>query len=626
MRARRGVVAAGLWVLLGAFPVSAQDTIQVADSTRAADSTAVLPALDSLAADTLVGDVPDSLRVYRMEPLPGVRPTGDPALVAAWDLDDLLRTRANTLLELLSTEPGAIPLRTGDYGSPEGMVFLQRAGGRLRVFIDGSEEPALDGSVPDLAQISLGGLASVRVDRAGGETRIHLRTLQPEAPSPLSVIEAGTGDLETNIFRGTFLHPNAFGGGLSLVFERVDSEGVGENGAGSLQNVWFRYVRPLGDRFTLSGDIRSRRVQSELDRAAPTASRSTRSLRLRGRLADGVGLELYATENRLDLSSDTVTLPLLPGDDVAGTRALGVPRSSHYGARLGLERGPLWGQASVRHMDPAGRPTIQRGDVDGGIAGRAGGVSGRFGLDRRSGETRSVVGISAWTGSLLGVSLYGSWDRGERFWQLPAAPGLGIVPDSLAALYPEGSDARYLTAGARVDWGPLQLDGAWLRAELDSVLPLGNRVDLGIRAFPGDDATGFQVSGSLGLPVGGFRLEGSLQEWDEEGIYRPRRIYRGGISFHDTFYPTENLEITASLLAEGRDPMLVPVPDPATGTGPVRVPFYQSWNAHLQIRVVTVRIFVRWDNLFIRPNNQDIPGLALPRTRAMYGVRWTLRN
>jgi hypothetical protein len=56
------------------------------------------------------------------------------------------------------------------------------------------------------------------------------------------------------------------------------------------------------------------------------------------------------------------------------------------------------------------------------------------------------------------------------------------------------------------------------------------------------------------------------------------------------------------------------------------VPFYQSWNAHLMIRVVTVRLFLRWENLFLRQNNQDLPGRLLPTTRVMYGVRWTLRN
>jgi hypothetical protein len=125
--------------------------------------------------------------------------------------------------------------------------------------------------------------------------------------------------------------------------------------------------------------------------------------------------------------------------------------------------------------------------------------------------------------------------------------------------------------------------------------------------------------------VDGFQLEGSLERWDEEGILRPAQIYRGGLTFHDVFYPTGNLEITAGAVVEGRDPMLLPIPDAVTG-GPVRVPFYQSWNAHLQIRVVTVRVFIRWDNLFLRPENQDLPGRLLPRTRAMYGVRWTLNN
>lgn len=601
----------GVAAVLTPGPGWAQDTLQVADTLAAADSASVL--LDSLALADLPGDtVPDSLVVRRMEPLPGVRPDADPARVAFWGRDELLRTRALTLTELLSTVPGAVPVRTGDYGSPMGVVFNGRAGGRLRIFIDGSEEPALDGSVPELDQVSLGGLESVEVTRSGGETRIFLTSRQAEVPDPESTIEAGTGDLETNIFRGSFIHPDAFGGSVGLVFERLDSEGRGDNGAGSLQNVWFRYLRPLGDRVTVSGEIRSRTVESALPRTPPSLSRLSRTARVRTRLFEGAALELYATENRLDLTEDSTVA------DVA--------RNQHYGARLGWSDGPAWGQAAFRYRNPAGRPTIQQVDLDGGFSRPSlGGVSGRVGWDRVEGEQRWTWGVSAWTRPLLGISLYGSLDRGVRGWQLPAPPGLGNVPDSLAALYPEESDARYLRAGARVDLGPLRLDGAALRTESDAILPLGNRVDRGIQAFPGEDATGFEVSGSLGLPVSGFALEGSLQQWDEAGVYRPERIYRGGLTFHDTFYPTGNLEITGSLLVEGRTPMEIPVLDPDTGSAQ-QVPFYQSWNAYLQIRVVTVRIFVRWDNLFIRDNNQDIPGLLLPRTRAMYGVRWTLLN
>jgi hypothetical protein len=264
--------------------------------------------------------------------------------------------------------------------------------------------------------------------------------------------------------------------------------------------------------------------------------------------------------------------------------------------------------------------------VDGGfVLAGVGGVSGRFGLDRAGGSSYAVWGVSGWTEPILGVSFYGSLDDGDRGWELPARYRLRGVPDSLAGTLPQGSGGTFIRAGARLDVGPLELDGSVLRTEVDRVVPLGSRVDRSEVAFPGEEATGFQVSGSLGILVEGLSVVGSLQQWDEGGIYRPARVYRGGISFRDTFYPTENLEIAARFLVEGRDPMQVAIPDPATGA-PLEVPFYQSWNADIQIRVVTVRLFIRWDNLSLRENNLDIPGYLLPRTRAMYGVRWILRN
>ena len=56
------------------------------------------------------------------------------------------------------------------------------------------------------------------------------------------------------------------------------------------------------------------------------------------------------------------------------------------------------------------------------------------------------------------------------------------------------------------------------------------------------------------------------------------------------------------------------------------VPFYQSWYARLQVRVVTVRVFIGWENLAVRRNLQDFPERVLPATRAFYGIRWTLWN
>ena len=71
--------------------------------------------------------------------------------------------------------------------------------------------------------------------------------------------------------------------------------------------------------------------------------------------------------------------------------------------------------------------------------------------------------------------------------------------------------------------------------------------------------------------------------------------------------------------------MLVAVADPELPDAvPATVPFYQSWHGFVQVRVQMFRIFVSWENVTIRRNNQDFPGRVLPITRATYGVRWSL--
>jgi hypothetical protein len=56
------------------------------------------------------------------------------------------------------------------------------------------------------------------------------------------------------------------------------------------------------------------------------------------------------------------------------------------------------------------------------------------------------------------------------------------------------------------------------------------------------------------------------------------------------------------------------------------VPFYQNWYARMQVRIVTVQIFIAWDNFSRRPELQHYPGRVLPITRTMYGIRWTMFN
>jgi hypothetical protein len=56
------------------------------------------------------------------------------------------------------------------------------------------------------------------------------------------------------------------------------------------------------------------------------------------------------------------------------------------------------------------------------------------------------------------------------------------------------------------------------------------------------------------------------------------------------------------------------------------VPFYQSWYTDVQVRVLTVHLFIRWENFTLRQRLQDFPGRVLPYTRSVYGVKWIMWN
>jgi hypothetical protein len=120
-------------------------------------------------------------------------------------------------------------------------------------------------------------------------------------------------------------------------------------------------------------------------------------------------------------------------------------------------------------------------------------------------------------------------------------------------------------------------------------------------------------------------------------LYFPDHLYRGSLSFHRTFRATGNFELWVDLGAQGRSSMSVPLetelepteenPDVEPGTlVPSLVPFYQSWYFRLQMRFLSLSIFATIDNLTVRENNQDVPGILLPGTRSLYGVRWTFWN
>jgi hypothetical protein len=362
---------------------------------------------------------------------------------------------------------------------------------------------------------------------------------------------------------------------------------------------------------------------AEVEGIPPKATRTDWVVRGRARLFDRLVAEAYTGVGRIASEPDSLT-PL------AGERR-------QHGVRLGLDGERLWARAEGRFLSGPKLPSVR---VDVGVGGRLPGVAGAavdWSADGWAGRRATTRGARVWTEPFYGLSAFGSWESGLRgarvFEPRDSLPSLDDeLEEEPEEEEPEPgpthrfSDATTLRVGGRLDLGPADITAAWLRTELDSILPLGILADREGVPSPDAEVTGFEVSGRLSLSRG-FALVGALLQWQEEGVYRPRRVYQGGLDFHDVFYPTGNLEIWSGLQVEGRDPMLLPlVVGEGEATSFQRVPFYQTWQFHLQIRIQTVRIFYRLENAFLRRNNQDFPERILPATRSMYGVRWTLRN
>jgi hypothetical protein len=477
--------------------------------------------------------------------------------------------------------------------------------------------PPLDGGAPDLAMIGLGGVEEVTVERGPDELRITIESLRARDPRPLSLVEAGTGDMDTNFFRGTFLHPRVLGGVLGASMERVDSRGPFRREPGHRPAGWVSWTRPIGSSLGLRFELR--RANRDLDNrvtAFPVGvSRMDWVARARAQLLDErLKAELYTGRSSMKTDDDE--------------RIVQISRTQmQYGARMSLETGPFWVAGAGRLFGSSELPS-RSVEVEGGAQGTLGGVFGRWSVDRWGDQDLGSFALRAWTGSFHGLSAFASY--GDAVKGAAVYPEYRPLPEigEPGPLDPAGyrvSDLTSMRAGASFNWRSLFLGGAWLRLEPDELPPLGTVLDRAGPVTLGGIFTGWEATALLPLPVDGFTLGGWVQSWDGEARYLPGTTYQGSIDFHDAFLDTRNLEVWGALGVRGRDPMLVPSSDEGTPTL-ARVPFYQSWYTDVQVRVLTVHLFIRWENFTLRQNLQDYPGRVLPYTRSVYGVKWVMWN
>jgi hypothetical protein len=628
---RGGILPLAVLVALAPLSVPALARCQVRQDTLVVDTLAAqerpdtLP-VDSTAVDTVFYNLPDL-----DEPAASGWQTG----VWVWDQDDLAASGALTLVDLFLEVPGILPLLTGDFATPQVVTAFGLGGGRIRVLRDGFELFPLEGGVPDFTRIGLAGIGRVRLVRGGTELRVELSSLEHHDARPFSLIQAGTGDLNTNFLRGSFLGPHALGGSVAAGLERLDSRGPRGDEPGQRTGAWVRYQLHRGDDAGLAVDFRRMGSSGEIEPYAAEVTRTDWAVRGRARLGGRVTGEAYYGE-----STHHVGDTRQPYEREGGTR-------TQIGVRALVDAPGLRALAAYRRFGGDDLPKARLEASVEAHAARVGGVSAEVDHASWQQTSASTKRVRAWTAALWGFSLFGSWESGSAGTRLVPVRDRTPPPDTSAVEEPDTttavpeedplfhlSDRTATRVGAMFSWRGLAASGARLRLDADSLLPLGLEPDRGQPALRGGVRSGWELWGRIPLPfMTGLAANGSLQQWDEAWSYLPERSYRASFDYHRTFLESGNFELWLSLGVRGRDPMTVrevlSTSEDEEGTLVTElasVPFAQSWYGRIQARIVTVLIFVGWENFTIRRNLQDFPDRLLPQTRAVYGLQWTMWN
>jgi hypothetical protein len=630
VKGRKGVGRAPLFAVAGLLVAASAALGQVppdsmrADTIRPALRKDTVPGKDTVPAAAKLTTLADTA-FYNLPSLAGSRAVGWGPGVWTWDHDAIMASGANNLAELVAAVPGVVTLQGGDYGTPLAVSAFGVAAGRVRVIRDGVEVVPLEGGVTNLATVGLAGIQEVRLERQPGELVIRMQSIRYADARPYSLVEAGTGDFNTNLLRATFADPRALGGSVALALERVDTRGPGGAEPGSIGGSWLRYELHHGDAAGLALDYRSTKSTTQVTDYPASTTRTDWSVRGSARLLKGLTGEAYwgHSTHRVD---DPRTAYLTEGGTVR-----------QVGAGASWQHQGLFARADWRSFGGSGLPKTRLDLMAGGGALRLGGFSAELHREGWPGTTTMAKQAQAWSNPVAGVlTLFGSWESGSYGGR--TGPLEDVVPaDSALAAQVAAADTlppgplfhvshrTAIRAGAQLSWRGTTLSAAFLSLKADSLLPLGLEMDRGTPPLPGGRRTGWEAVATLPVPVlGGLDIQGSYQQWDAAWSYLPKRIYDGAVVYHNTFLPTGDLELWTTVGVRGHDPMDVRV---VTGTGGLAtVPFYQSWYFHLQVRVVTVRAFIDWENFSIRTDLQDFPGRVLPMTRATYGVRWNLWN
>ena len=626
--------------LLGSTPVRPASALgqdpPPPDSLAPPDSVvsdSALAVLDSAEAPPDTATAVDSLIAFDLPEFTGGARADQTGWSFEWDHDEIMASAAVSLGELLSEVPGILVLLGGDYGAPVGASTYGVGGGGMRIFRDGFELYPFAGGVPDLSRIGLGGIERIRVTRNLGGMTVELFSLTHNDGRTFSLIEVGTGESDTNLFRGALAAPRSLGGSLGISLERVDTKGSGGNEPGNFAGTWFRYQWHRGDRLGVALDYRSMRSETDLEPSPSALSRTDWVVRARGRSGGLTGEMFFGTSSHgLPEASDTSGVG-------PGVRYEGGNRRQ-FGGRAEYAGSGAWALGEARYFPGSRLPALR---IDGSVGYSRdswGGVEGRYERSTWEDDGLQARSVRAWTAPLAGViSLFASIEDGDYGTRRSVVSELVSPGDPLAEEDSLPADESLFGVAARsgrrigaaLQWRGALASGAAISASADTIFPLALAPETGAVAVPGlAERQGLEFRGRIPVPwIDGLSMEGHYMSWDAHAPYLPRTSYGGALVFHRTYLESGNFEWWWRAGLRGHSELTLPTLASADANGArafVSTPVFRYWYARTQARILTVRIFVRWDNLTGNPELQYFPDRVLPAWRTIFGIRWTMFN
>jgi hypothetical protein len=570
-----------------------------------------LPRPDTLAADTLA--VPEP--APQDSALPAVQFPAMPIspLVAAagtewvWDRSRLLREADASVLDMLERIPGITTFRAGPFSQPEAASLFGGTAGRIEIQLDGYVLDPLAASTFDLAQIPLGQLRELRVQRRLGLLRVMMWTEYPEAAEAYTRVEAGIGVPAANMFRGLFLVPHVIAGPLALGIERIDSDGINRREPAGLFAGWVKWAwtnQRRGVQIELLRGTLKREPESQwqVERV-----RQDVVVRARNAFSDALVAEAYVGRGQMEETS--------PGaeGEVRTDR-----ESVQAGLRWGLNLPWLHVSAAGRYRSERALPDLE-GELD--LESRLGPLQlGALGSVARweGAGTEPFVSVRAQIGPLLRASAFGEVTRGTR--RAPSFDDVGL-PSVL-------TDREGWRAGVSLDLGRAAGSIALVRLDQGVATPFGLPFDSAALPISADAAEGLEAHGRILIWRQHLALSSWITDWRSAAgwTYLPARSWRTALELHWLPLASGNLEIFGRAEAHMRGTTTVFELDPAAAGSTTRVlPSFTTADGYLQIRIIDVRIFIRWEDLF----GNDIEELSdriYRGQRIFYGVKWNLWN